>query len=949
MKNDKKHLVNEVVKLLNLDSSNLDHFFSKEENSQWLQSLEPHGFFNADSIKNPIVKEGGSFYDPPWNQGDFLEKIAEQIFNGKISDSSTIELFLKVIRDLLVADHKNIWAMRSIFKCLFKLPVKNITVNDVSNCFKMIESVNKNNILIEFDIHEIFFRILSSIQNCSHDRLVFKEFLKNLIKFREEGGVNFKERRLIYFQEHRFKSIEDKFLNFDEYYKGKDYLLEDAVDVISHALNEILKIEGVDERSTSWRPAIEDHYQNKHHNSAESILTAVIYKIVNFLAKKGQLHSIIEQWKKSDKITFSRIYIAFNTENPTQLNINDCAHRIISLGLKPPFRHEVYHFLNKHFESLSQEIQSSILDKIETLPHKYSDDEDERKPTFTAWEKLKWLQAIKDSKNERGNKLYDANLKIIGSEPDHPDFDSYMGGTFIGPTSPWNLNDFEQSSPNEIIQKLTEYRDDDRNFDEPSIEGLSRTFESYVAQDSMKCSSLKNKMLSLPRIYLSSFFDGYSKAWMNGKFVPVEELLNLGRQAINDKSFKDDLSNKNSKTSRAISSISRFISTGVRDDKKAFKPEFNSKCYEILKLAVPMVKTNQEYENSSDALTRAINEPRGVIFEAAILLALREARIVSQESDKDSKNTPEFKKAWSNLYQIIKEPLKSQNCEEVSLHAHLGSLYRQCLYLDKDWIYKNIDLVCPPRDDKFSLRSAFIQGYCYVNVYIKEMYFLLYERGYLLEFLRKSNQDNENKGNRINTLQERIVSLATIAYILGDESLNDGLFKEILGYEDAHEWGEIICSLARLVGKEPEKDIFDRAVTIVTFMIDKFESLEKKELFKKHFQSFERLLGIFKDPKNPNVGKIIEISSYYMSDNWSHFQTIEYLFNFKDSHTSVVGTLFYKIVSDGKSFPYHPEEKIIAICQSLKDKNESESLTRICRIYSDKLPNSELTKSICKI
>lgn len=946
MTQNREQLVQQVVKLLNADSSNLDHFFSKEENSKWLESLEPHGFFKADKIQ-PAVREGDSLYYPSWPQGIFLEKIAYQIRNGEISDNVTIELYLKIIRSLVV-DHKNVWAMRSIFRCHYLLPLKLIEVSDISNSFKMIEDVARVNSFIEFDVHDSYFKVLEAVDNNPHDRSLYKEFLKNLLKSRDEEDIGFRERKLVYFRDNRCSHFEKKFLKLDEQYSDKKFILEDAAETVLQSLVKLLKIKDVDKMSISWRPAIEDHYQNKYHNSAPSVLVVLLYKISNFLMKNNCVLPVVESWKTSDTITLSRLYIALATENPRLLDVNKCAERVLFLGLNYDFRHEVFHFFEKHFDSLDLSIQESILDKVDSLVDEYSDENDERKPIFTAWKKMRWLQAIKNSENKRAKELYDLNLKLTGSEVDHPDFTSYVGATFIGPTSPWGIEDFEQAIPNEIIQKLINYKDDETKFGEPSIEGLSRTFESYVTQDPMKCSSLVKEMLLVPRIYLSALFDGYAKAWVERKFVPVKDLLELGNMALVDNEFIADLSDKNSRARWAVSSIFRFISAGVRDDEKAFDPEFNKACYKILKLSIDIVKPSEDYQDSSDAQTRAINEPRGVLFESAILLALREARLAYDESDESSKNTAGFKQAWSNLYQIIKEPLESQSCDEISLHAHLGSLYRQLLFLDKTWLYENFDLVCPPGRDKFELRSAFIQGYCYVNVYIKDMYAELYKRGFLLEFLRHTDK-NDHTTSRINTLQERIISLSTIAFLLGDERLDQGLFKEILDNENAEEWGKIIRSLPNLVGKDPEEDIFNNAVLLIEFMIDKFDSSEEKESFRKHFFGFGWLLELFEDPSNQIVKKIVEISAYYTSDNWDNFHIVEYLYKFKDTHTKEVGTLFCDLLANGRGHPSYPEDKIIGICKSIKDIGDTESLTVIRRMYSDKSPNSELTKKITEI
>lgn len=936
-------LVNQVVALLKADSTNKEHFFSKEENPQWIKYLEPHGYFKPDTIK-PKNQDGSSIYYPVWPQGIYLEKVGQQIGNSLISDPEVIDCYLKIIRELLTV-RENVWAIRAIFRSLFSLSIKHLTKLDIKNAFDMIEVFVDSNSFIEFDIHECYFKLLNNVNNTSHDRSIFKEYLQQLLKSHDEDGIGFRERKLLFFHEHRFKEFEKKYLKFETYYPNKVFLMEDAINIIFSHLLKLLEKDDVDKSSRAWRPAIEDHYQNQYHNSAPSILTSLLFKICNFLIKKEIQPKILDDIKESKKITLTRLYIALVTENPTFLDINNCAKRILKIGLRSSYRHEVFHFLNKHFDNLPSSSQESILNNIDSLYDKYSDENDERRPLLTAWTKLRWLQSIKNSKNQNAIKLYEENLSITGSESDHPDFDSFIGRTFVGPTSPWSIEDFKNASADQIFEKLKNYTDTDRAFGEPSVEGMARVFEEYVHQAPQKCSFLLNQMLDLPHIYLSSLYDGYTKAWTDGGFVPVSQLLNLANHAISNINFKKSLTEDNSKSRWAMTSIFRFISAGVRDDERAFDQKFNKNCHDFLKLSLTLIKPSDSYKSSSDAQTRAINEPRGVLFQASILLALREARLVFNQNDKSSKETPSFKRAWSNLYEIIKEPLHSSSKDEVSLHAHLGSMYRQILFLNRDWLYDNLDLVCPPNE--IELRSAFIQGFCYVDAYVKDMYFWLYNKGYLLEFLRETTEA-ENQGSRVNTLQDRIISLGLISFLLEHEDLEQGLIKDILECEDGDEWREIVNSLPRVIGDEAEQKIKDNASIIINFMIDKFESVKNKKDFKKHFSGFGWLLKIFDNPSLPIIEKIMLIGSYY-SEHWDHFETVDFLDRFKDSHTRDIGRMFLSLTKNSKTLLTYPDERIKRICIALKNNGETETLTSIKREYSDKLPSSPLTHEICNI
>jgi len=73
---------------------------------------------------------------------------------------------------------------------------------------------------------------------------------------------------------------------------------------------------------------------------------------------------------------------------------------------------------------------------------------------------------------------------------------------------------------------------------------------------------------------------------------------------------------------------------------------------------------------------------------------------------------------------------------------------------------------------------------------------------------------------------------------------------------------------------------------------------------------------------------------------------VEYLEPFRDSHTEVVGKLYLELLKSSKGYPAYPEEKIVAICNSLKTSGKREILADICRFYSEKYPSGKLTKQI---
>lgn len=936
----KEHIVKEMVKLIKSSPRDEAIFFEEEKNYKWFLSLIPYDLFKPDTIK-PRVIEGESSHYPHWPQGIYIETIAKQISEEKITDDSFIKIYIEVLRGLFVAK-SNLWAIRAIFRSVLLIPTKFLIVDDITQSFNMIENAGTNR-FIEFDVHESYSHIIKNIEDNEHDRTIFKEFLKRLLCSSSEESLGIRERKLIFFRDHRFKTLSDMLITQTRNRKAS--LLMDTVTVVTDLLSEHLKTEDIDNTTTIWRPAVEAHRQNQYKDSAPSIFTAILYEVSKVLLSTGITPNELLSWKNSDRNTFVRIYISLATAYPDILDQDECAITILAFGMKHQLRYEVYHFLNKNFDLLSATNQSKVLDAIRNLSSESSEESDPKKPLYTAWKKMRWLQAIKNSKNEDAKKIYEETFKITNGESEHPDFDNYMSSVKWGFDSPLSTEDLDQLKPSEIIQRISEFKEKKNRFGEPLTEGLSRTLESFIIKEPVKCSALIKDILTLPAIYVSSLFDGYSKCWIDSKFVPVDELIDLAISAFDNESFCKELVDKNSRARWSVNSVFRFISAGVRDDEKAFDPKLNVKCYEVLKKAISLVKPDEDYKGSSDALTRAINEPRGVLFESAILLALRQARLCYNNTDNTIINESEFRNAWVNLFELIKNPLDEKDESEVSLHAHIGALYRQFMFLDKDWLYKNLDIVCPSDSQKPELWSSFIQGFCYVTVYVKEMYSHLKSRGYLLKFLRLEH--GGQSGTRINTLQEHIIKLATIAVLLKDESLTQGLLKDILDANDGDEWNSIIRSLPRLVGEDSDDDIFAEAKKIVSYLLDKFDSVHDKDKWKKHFEGTGWLLKLFRDPSDDLVKNIITVSAFYSNAHWDHYEIVEYLEPFRDSHTEVVGKLYLELLKSSKGYPAYPEEKIIAICSSLKKSGKKEILADICRFYSDKLPTSKLTKELC--
>ncbi len=925
---------NETVSLLKQDEKNLVYFFSKVRDIKWFKPLRDSGLFDPDTIPQPVKTEKG-FTLSFWPQQHYLEHLSKIIADSP-HDYQLIKDFILVLRKISTT-HGNWLLGRCLFTSLMRMPPGGLTPDDIKHAFHWLIEPGAKESLLEITVHESLLLLTNQIEDKMAERDVFKTFIKHLLTRSEEKKKAAGDPNLLFFSDFRLSEFRNKYFNVEKLAADKPFLLFDALEICEAELTDILTNSDLDETTQYWRPAVEDHYQNNYHDSAQSVLVGSIWSIARELRLKQLTIPRMSAWADSKYLTFKRIFLSVAALESDKKTINNAAKRVIEGGLKSECRHEIYHFLQKQFEHLDAALQEEILDLIAAITADHGDTST-LNARYAAWEKLRWLEAIAESKNTRVEDIRKQLLVITeGKVPDHPDFSSYMGASWVGPTSPKTLEDLAKQSPEEMFSLLRSFKNSPE-FGSPSVDGLARILQDYIAVDPMKCSSLISKMDQLDYHYVSALFDGYTKAWGENKYVPLQDIISKILELIELKSFRDDVVNTDSKARWIIASVCGFIESGTRSDDKSFPVNVDGQLYSILSKCLDLCPVDERYRTSSDAYTRAINEPRGRIFGALIILSLRRART----SQKDS---VEFKKAWSDLQALIEPALMSKS-GEVSLHALLGAYYRQFFFLNKDWFVGAIDMIVPASTNDEALWKAFMDGFSYVTAYSKEMYEILSAKNHLLPYLRYEQGDS-SKSSRSDRLQNRVIELALVAYILGHEKIDENIVGAIIEAKDSKEWHQVIWSINSVIGDKPTAEHQSKAKDLLLKLISIKESGGLGESWKPYFQGLGRFLDRLNDPTDLLVQKIFQIVSSDTDSPWELGDLIEYLHRFRESHSRIVGQLFTGLLQSSNTAPSWPDEKVREICQSLIGHSETESMTEICRIYSARTIACEPIRDIC--
>ena len=128
----------------------------------------------------------------------------------------------------------------------------------------------------------------------------------------------------------------------------------------------------------------------------------------------------------------------------------------------------MWHLLRNHYPQFSIDEKRLVQKAIASLVVEENGQQNE---SATAYRRPTWLSAIKDY-GEDVAALYRKYFEVVGDEPEHPDFSSYMSGSdLIDHQSQISKDELLSLDIEQLVDRLESYHDTDR-FGKPGLEGL---------------------------------------------------------------------------------------------------------------------------------------------------------------------------------------------------------------------------------------------------------------------------------------------------------------------------------------------------------------------------------------------------------------------------------------------------------------------------------------------
>ncbi|MDA0150802.1 hypothetical protein OH460_00610 [Vibrio sp. Makdt] len=722
------------------------HFFSKVKSLKWFKAFSEKGLLAPSLNPSPVNTEGNYWNTPSWPITQYLVSSSQHLCDQDNEDYAKLYLQLIVDVTTYASEHSfsNYRTWWQFAKILRNIPSDLISISEVE-IISYWFSDRFDSRLVSKEIGDWVVDLLE-VPNAHNNELTLKifYFLFDISSTESKISSEKSEPRLN-MDGYTANSIAEKSAK-----KAGELLGLEVVELFESKFKQAIDIEGNDQWSVIWRRAVEEHEQNSSRNDVEAI-TLKLFRdallgycnVSHDEAVNIKLCSMLDN--RYQIIQRVAIYIA--GESFIKLS-RELRGKLLNEGFfSDHYRHELWHFLKGNFINLTADEKKQVHDVISKLVYTDESGGIESKPT--AYRQSIWYYSIKEQ-DEEAKVLYEICTEITGKEPDHPDFSSYMSVGTVQHESPIEINELLVllKTPEELVKSLNDYKSKG-HFREPGIEGLVKKFGELVTLECDTILSHSEHLIQLKPYYLHELFSVYSSLWEAKKTLDWDsrwnEILAFSKKLlVTDHFWNDDGSNNEGafigNVNWVIGTLSRLIESGCKSDSHAFGIDKSSRAKCVLELILER-QLGEEFNLDSDAVSIAINSPRGRCLEAYVNLALYECR-------NSNKETTQHSEVWGAYEPIFARELdKPDSVNEYEFAAIVGTYLPNFIYLSEEWTLTNLDKIF----DQSNLQRwlCAIQGYSYVSHLRPEIYALFRKHNYFELLLDSKYLKDETKNRYI--------------------------------------------------------------------------------------------------------------------------------------------------------------------------------------------------------
>lgn len=531
-------------------------------------------------------------------------------------------------------------------------------------------------------------------------------------------------------------------------------------------VREVFNSEGRKEYGYIYRPAIEDHSQNHDWHGAENRpVEGLRDTLVTWCGTDSAAARTFVEALLQDELEIVR-RVAIYVISRCWAQLSTLYEKLLTpatfdLG----HLHELYNLLKDHFADLPQPLKQRTLETIQQIPEP---DWGEDRPRTLKLIQQRWLTAIAGKGHSAADTLLTTLEAELGPPPEHPDFLSYSE-VRVGPgPSAYSAQDvIAFLNQGTLVDKLNAFEAKDI-WRGPTLDGLLSTVEEAVkAEPSLFLRELP-KFLIANTPYQHAVLWGLKQAWENPSSAPGQpdwnrawpDLVSFFESLIRpDEFWQQPAASAEPMVPRRnwiASTIAEFLRSGTRKDERAYPTALFPRTRALVQILLQ--KTAPVEEPSDDAMTQAINSPRGKAIEALISQALMECRAADRATNSHAE-------VWATFRPLFDAELDKCQDTNFEFSTLAGAYLAQFRYIDADWADQSVQRIFPAAFPRNS--ACAIDGLAYTP-FAREIYRTLVRDGVIDCALRY------NLKGRI--AKEKLLERIAVAYLWNADQLNSDRF-----------------------------------------------------------------------------------------------------------------------------------------------------------------------------
>lgn len=734
------------------------YFYGRLTDHRWLQSLRSAGVFDAPP---PLADDGqGDHYYPVWPQSLYLVRIAAKVPR----QVCTIMLGL--------SDTENARVREDCAEAAMNMPPR-VAADLVPQLVRWLEGAVR---LHAADAYGgLVARLAEGVQlepalHLARALLAIQPDPKAIEKTSDSA--------------HHFSSLEPQ-TRLDEW--AYERVLRDDIPVLARntgmdcftmlcdilstanclSLRDIESIRSGNDLSVIWRPAVEDHVQNRHKN-LKSILVSAVRDTASYLIESGTAKTadLVTQLEERKWSIFERLALhllcVFGDKSP-----GDVAEKLTdrSRFYDVLIRHEYTMLLKRRFRQLSRSDRHTILGWIDSGPEGEPPKDANPQIYRDAWRRNK-LSFIAESLPRQWAQRYQTLVAELG-KAEHAEFPFYMHDMQTGEKSPKEVTELSAMSVSDIVSYLSSWQPSPVPF-APSIEGLARALENAVAVEPDRFASSAEEFTRLSQpMYISHAFMGWRKALEQDRSFDWSRVMGLARWVVSEphdepKAEPNENAGLIPRWQWARQSIARLIECALEDREGSIEYGRRQQLWDVLSVLTADADPTPEYEDKQGAsnmqqTTLAMNSVRGIAMHAVLLYAIWVRRHLDKLSREAAVHgfgeMPEVR-------QILEVHLDPSRDPSAAVRSIYGQRFQQLVYLDAEWAKENVSRIFPRYNSQAYLRDAAWESYMLFGQLYGSVYDILeQEYDQAVERIIASSDSNREYGEWEDRLGKHFIVL----------------------------------------------------------------------------------------------------------------------------------------------------------------------------------------------